>query len=78
MILPDSSPVSTDSTKDLLITPNKAHHLVAVQKLVEFTLGAGETNRMHSGDLSEFDQASLSEQEKETLLQVMERAKVAC
>ena len=31
---------------------------------------------MHSGDLSEIDQASLSEQEKEALLQVMERAKV--
>lgn len=35
-------------------------------------------DRMHSGDLSEIDQASLSEQEKEALLQVMERAKVVC
>lgn len=31
---------------------------------------------MHSGDLSEMDQVSLTEQEKEALLQVMERAKV--
>lgn len=31
---------------------------------------------MHSGDLSEMNQASLSEQEKEALLEVMERAKV--
>lgn len=32
---------------------------------------------MHSGDMSEMDRTSLSEQEKEALLQVMERAKVA-
>lgn len=31
---------------------------------------------MHSGDLSEIDQTSLTEQEKEALLEVMERAKV--
>lgn len=31
---------------------------------------------MHSGDLSEISQTSLTEQEKESLLQVMERAKV--
>lgn len=31
---------------------------------------------MHSGDLSEMDRATLTEPEKEALLQVMERAKV--
>ena len=31
---------------------------------------------MHSGDLTELEQASLTQQEKEALLEVMERAKV--
>ncbi len=34
---------------------------------------------MHSGDLAELEEAPLSKQEKEALLEVMERAKVtAC
>ena len=32
---------------------------------------------MHSGDLSELEKSNLSEQEKEALLQVMQRAKVS-
>ena len=32
---------------------------------------------MHSGDLSELEKSDLSEQEKEALLQVMQRAKVS-
>ena len=32
--------------------------------------------KMHAGDMTEIEQASLTEQEKEALLQVMERAKV--
>ena len=32
---------------------------------------------MHSGDLAELEKSDLSEQEKEALLQVMQRAKVS-
>ena len=32
---------------------------------------------MHSGDLAELEKSNLSEQEKEALLQVMQRAKVS-
>lgn len=36
----------------------------------------GKPDRMHTGDLVELEQTSLTEQEKETLLEVMEKAKV--